>query len=252
MTELATPPTEQQPGRRRASATGSAARVRRGRRRAARARCITRPKGASGPAEVDFASDGGVDRSSRRRPQRRLARLARGHRLSRRVEVMFRAPGLFVQKRPPDLGAAHHVRARQGALGRTGRDRSRHRDRRVRLRRGGPDEGRLSENAATGIDVYSIRQPLASSRHHALQLPRDGADVVFSISPSPAATPSSSSPPRGPAVGDVAWRSCYRGRPPRGVFNVVHGDKVAVDALLEHPTCGRLLCRLDPDRPTHL
>ena len=37
---------------------------------------------------------------------------------------------------------------------------------------------------------------------------------------------------------------------PDGVFNVVHGDKVAVDALLDHPRRrGGLLRRLDADRP---
>ena len=36
---------------------------------------------------------------------------------------------------------------------------------------------------------------------------------------------------------------------PDGVFNVVHGDKVAVDALLDHPDIGGgLVRRLDPDR----
>ena len=40
---------------------------------------------------------------------------------------------------------------------------------------------------------------------------------------------------------------------PDGVFNVVHGDKEAVDALLQHPTGGRdLVRRIDADRPLHL
>ena len=40
---------------------------------------------------------------------------------------------------------------------------------------------------------------------------------------------------------------------PDGVFNVVHGDKVAVDAILEHPDDpGRLVRRVDADRPLHL
>ena len=40
---------------------------------------------------------------------------------------------------------------------------------------------------------------------------------------------------------------------PDGVFNVVHGDKVAVDAILEHPDDrGGLVRRLDADRPLHL
>ena len=40
---------------------------------------------------------------------------------------------------------------------------------------------------------------------------------------------------------------------PDGVFNVVHGDKVAVDALLEHPDVAAVsLRRLDADRALHL
>jgi malonate-semialdehyde dehydrogenase (acetylating)/methylmalonate-semialdehyde dehydrogenase len=36
---------------------------------------------------------------------------------------------------------------------------------------------------------------------------------------------------------------------PKGVFNVVHGDKVAVDALIEHSRCGRVIfSRLDAGR----
>jgi malonate-semialdehyde dehydrogenase (acetylating)/methylmalonate-semialdehyde dehydrogenase len=39
---------------------------------------------------------------------------------------------------------------------------------------------------------------------------------------------------------------------PDGVFNVVHGDKEAVDALLAHPGSGGELRRLDADREVHL
>ena len=39
-------------------------------------------------------------------------------------------------------------------------------------------KGEFSEQASTGVDVYSIRQPLGVvAGHHAVQLPRDGADV---------------------------------------------------------------------------
>ena len=40
---------------------------------------------------------------------------------------------------------------------------------------------------------------------------------------------------------------------PDGVFNVVHGDKVAVDAVLEHPEiAGGVVRRLDADRALRL
>jgi malonate-semialdehyde dehydrogenase (acetylating)/methylmalonate-semialdehyde dehydrogenase len=97
-------------------------------------------------------------------------------------------------------------------------------------------KGEFSEQASTGIDVYSIRQPLG---------------VVAGITPFnfPAMVPMWMWAPA------VACGNCFLLKPsekdpsaslltaellkeaglPDGVFNVVHGDKVAVDALLEHP-----------------
>jgi malonate-semialdehyde dehydrogenase (acetylating) / methylmalonate-semialdehyde dehydrogenase len=97
-------------------------------------------------------------------------------------------------------------------------------------------KGGYSEQASTGIDVYSIRQPLG---------------VVGGITPFnfPAMVPMWMWAPA------IACGNCFVLKPsekdpsasvftaellkeaglPDGVFNVVHGDKVAVDALLEHP-----------------
>ena len=115
-------------------------------------------------------------------------------------------------------------------------------------------KGDFSEQASTGIDVYSIRQPLG---------------VVAGITPFnfPAMVPMWMWAPA------LACGNCFVLKPsekdpsaslyvaellqeagvPDGVFNVVHGDKVAVDALLEHPDVRRgQLRRLDADRPLHL
>ena len=97
-------------------------------------------------------------------------------------------------------------------------------------------KGGFSEQASTGIDVYSIRQPLG---------------VVAGITPFnfPAMVPMWMWAPA------LACGNCFVLKPsekdpsaslymaqllqeagvPDGVFNVVHGDKVAVDTLLEHP-----------------
>ena len=97
-------------------------------------------------------------------------------------------------------------------------------------------KGGFTEQASTGIDVYSIRQPLG---------------VVAGITPFnfPAMVPMWMWAPA------LACGNCFVLKPsekdpsaslrtaellaeagvPAGVFNVVHGDKVAVDALLEHP-----------------
>jgi malonate-semialdehyde dehydrogenase (acetylating) / methylmalonate-semialdehyde dehydrogenase len=100
-------------------------------------------------------------------------------------------------------------------------------------------KGDFSEQASTGIDVYSIRQPVG---------------VVAGITPFnfPAMVPMWMWAPA------LACGNCFILKPsekdpsaslltaellkeaglPDGVFNVVHGDKVAVDAILEHPGIG--------------
>src|SRR3954449_8882099 len=97
-------------------------------------------------------------------------------------------------------------------------------------------KGEHSEQASTGVDVYSIRQPLG---------------VVAGITPFnfPAMVPMWMWAPA------IACGNCFMLKPsekdpspslwvaellkeaglPDGVFNVVMGDRVAVDALLEHP-----------------
>jgi malonate-semialdehyde dehydrogenase (acetylating)/methylmalonate-semialdehyde dehydrogenase len=100
-------------------------------------------------------------------------------------------------------------------------------------------KGEFSEQASTGVDVYSIRQPVG---------------VVAGITPFnfPAMVPMWMWAPA------IACGNCFVLKPsekdpsaslltaellkeaglPDGVFNVVHGDKVAVDAILEHPGIG--------------
>jgi malonate-semialdehyde dehydrogenase (acetylating)/methylmalonate-semialdehyde dehydrogenase len=100
-------------------------------------------------------------------------------------------------------------------------------------------KGEFSEQASTGIDVYSIRQPVG---------------VVAGITPFnfPAMVPMWMWAPA------IACGNCFLLKPsekdpsaslltaellkeaglPDGVFNVVQGDKVAVDAILQHPEIG--------------
>ena len=111
-----------------------------------------------------------------------------------------------------------------------------------RPQRGGLDRRRRALQA---------RQPLGVVGHHQpLQLPGDGADVVLPASPSPPATPSCSSPARRTRRAAIwiaaLWQEAGL---PDGVFNVLQGDKDAVDALLDQPRrAGDQLRRLHPDR----
>ena len=116
-------------------------------------------------------------------------------------------------------------------------------------------KGGFSEQASTGIDVYSIRQPLGVVAGITpfnfpamvpmwMWAPAIACGNCFVLKPSEK-DPVGVAPDRRAAQGGRLSRD--------GVFNVVHGDKEAVDALLEHPgrRC-RQLRRLDSDRALHL
>ena len=132
---------------------------------------------------------------------------------------------------------AHHRRARQGALRRARRGDARPRGRRVRLRHPAPAQGRLlartSRPRSTSTRSASRSGWSASSRR---STSRPWSRCGSSRSPSRAATPSSSSRARRTRRPSTSSPSCWaEAGLPDGVFNVVHGDKVAVDRLLEHP-----------------
>ena len=97
-------------------------------------------------------------------------------------------------------------------------------------------KGEFSENVSTDVDSYSIRQPLG---------------VVAGITPFnfPAMVPMWMFPlaiacgnafilkpsEKDPSAANYCAELLAEAGLPAGVFNVVHGDKVAVDAILSHP-----------------
>jgi malonate-semialdehyde dehydrogenase (acetylating)/methylmalonate-semialdehyde dehydrogenase len=155
--------------------------------------------------------------------------------LAKRAELFFRIRELFHSHREDlaKLLTAEHGKVLSDALGEVARGLEV-----IEYACGIPTliKGEFSEQASTGIDVYSIRQPLG---------------VVAGITPFnfPAMVPMWMWAPA------IACGNCFLLKPsekdpsaslltaellkeaglPDGVFNVVHGDKVAVDALLEHP-----------------
>ena len=159
-------------------------------------------------------------------------------------------------RRPPrGPRAAAHARARQGHLRRDRRGRARARGDRVLLRasrrcsraasRSRPRPGSTSTRSAS----RSASSP-GSRRSTSRRWSRCGCGRRRSR----AATRSCSSRPRRtrPRRSSTAELLAEAGVPD-GVFNVVHGDKVAVDALLEHPDVGGdLVRRLDADREVRL
>jgi malonate-semialdehyde dehydrogenase (acetylating)/methylmalonate-semialdehyde dehydrogenase len=154
--------------------------------------------------------------------------------LAKRTAIMFRFRDL-VDKYKDDMAAlltAEHGKVLSDSLGEVQRGLEN-----IEYATGVSEhiKGEFSQEASTGIDVYSVRQPLG---------------VVAGISPFnfPAMVPMWMYPnaiatgntfvlkpsEKDPSVNTLAAELLDEAGLPPGVFNVVQGDKVAVDRLLEH------------------
>ncbi len=96
--------------------------------------------------------------------------------------------------------------------------------------------GSFSEQASTGIDVYSIRQPLGvvagiTPFNFPAMVPMWMWAPAIACGNTFVLKPSEKDPSTSLFVAELLREAGV----PDGVFNVVHGDKVAVDAILEHP-----------------
>ncbi|HEY7009706.1 MAG TPA: CoA-acylating methylmalonate-semialdehyde dehydrogenase [Jatrophihabitantaceae bacterium] len=103
---------------------------------------------------------------------------------------------------------------------------------------GVPDlvKGGFSEQAATGVDVYSIRQPLGvvagiTPFNFPAMVPLWMAANAIACGNAFILKPSEKDPSASLFIASL-WK---RAGLPDGVFSVVQGDKEAVDAILEHP-----------------
>ncbi|MET8150973.1 CoA-acylating methylmalonate-semialdehyde dehydrogenase [Actinoplanes sp. NPDC049668] len=97
-------------------------------------------------------------------------------------------------------------------------------------------KGDYSDQASTGVDVFSFREPLGvcagiTPFNFPVMVPMWMYPVAIACGNTFVLKPSERDPSASNFIADL-WR---RAGLPDGVFNVVHGDKVAVDALLEHP-----------------
>jgi malonate-semialdehyde dehydrogenase (acetylating)/methylmalonate-semialdehyde dehydrogenase len=97
-------------------------------------------------------------------------------------------------------------------------------------------KGGFTEQASTGIDVYSIRQPLGpvaiiSPFNFPAMVPMWFFPIAIAAGNTVVLKPSEKDPSAANFLAGL-WKEAGL---PDGVFNVVHGDKVAVDRLLEHP-----------------
>src|SRR6186997_1216180 len=183
--------------------------------------------------EVDFASVEEIDAAVQ--VAKRAFTSWRTISLSRRTELFFRIREL-VHDHSEDLArllTLEHGKVLSDAKGEVARGLEV-----IEFCCGIPEllKGEYSEQASTGIDVYSIRQPLGVVAGITpfnfpamvpmwMWAPAIACGNTFVLKPSE----------KDPSASIYTAELLKEAGVPDGVFNVVHGDKIAVDAILEHP-----------------
>ncbi|MFN2452465.1 MAG: CoA-acylating methylmalonate-semialdehyde dehydrogenase [Candidatus Dormibacteria bacterium] len=183
--------------------------------------------------QVDFADAGVVDRAVA------VARAAFAEwsqvSLSRRAGILFAFRELVAAHRDElaALVTAEHGKVVSDARGEVSRGLEV-----VEFACGIPHllKGGFSENVSTGVDAYSIAQPLGvvagiTPFNFPAMVPMWMFPIAIACGNTFILKPSEKDPSAAVRLGEL-WTEAGL---PAGVYNVVHGDKVAVDALLEHP-----------------
>jgi malonate-semialdehyde dehydrogenase (acetylating)/methylmalonate-semialdehyde dehydrogenase len=194
---------------------------------------VTDPSTGAVTRQVAFASAADVDAAVSAASSAFLS--WRAVSLAERAKVLFRFRELLNQ-RADDLAAvitAEHGKVLSDALGEVKRGLEV-----VEFACGIPHllKGAFSEAVSTQVDVYSIRQPLGvvaiiSPFNFPAMVPCWFFPLAIAAGNTVILKPSEKDPS---AANWMAALWAEAGLP-AGVFNVVHGDKVAVDGLLDHP-----------------
>ncbi len=97
-------------------------------------------------------------------------------------------------------------------------------------------KGEYSEQVSTGVDTFTLRQPLGvvagiTPFNFPSMVPMWMYPVAIACGNTFVLKPSE----KDPSVSMMAAELLDEAGLPAGVFNVVHGDKVAVDSILDHP-----------------
>jgi malonate-semialdehyde dehydrogenase (acetylating) / methylmalonate-semialdehyde dehydrogenase len=97
-------------------------------------------------------------------------------------------------------------------------------------------KGEYSEQVSTDVDAYSFRQPLGvvagiTPFNFPAMVPMWMHPIAIATGNTFILKPSE----RDPSASNLIARLYAEAGLPEGVFNVVHGDKVAVDTILDHP-----------------
>ncbi|HSS35705.1 MAG TPA: CoA-acylating methylmalonate-semialdehyde dehydrogenase [Patescibacteria group bacterium] len=183
---------------------------------------------------VDFASSAEVDAAVA------AAEAAfpgwRATSLARRSEILFKVRQLLDEHRR-ELAAlltAQHGKVPSDALGEVARGIEN-----VEFACGVPTllKGGFSEQVSTGVDVFSIRQPLGvvagiTPFNFPAMVPMWMFANAIACGNTFVLKPSEKDPGASMLIAELLQQAGL----PDGVFNVVHGDKVAVDRILDHPS----------------
>jgi malonate-semialdehyde dehydrogenase (acetylating)/methylmalonate-semialdehyde dehydrogenase len=153
----------------------------------------------------------------------------------RRARVLFRFKALLEQHadRIAEVITAEHGKVHEDALGEVQRGLEV-----VEFACGIPQllKGEFTENVGTNVDSHSMRQPLGvvagiTPFNFPVMVPMWMFPVALACGNTFILKPSERDPSAALLLADLLREAGL----PAGVFNVVHGDKVAVDALLQHP-----------------
>ena len=184
-------------------------------------------------ASVDFASVADVDAAVASAKAAADGWRATG--LGRRAEVMFHLRELIDANRKEiaSLVTAEHGKVLSDALGEVARGLEN-----VEFATGVPHllKGAYSEQVSTGVDVYSMRQPLGvvagiTPFNFPAMVPMWMFANALACGNTFVLKPSE----KDPSVSLLLAELLAQAGLPAGCFNVVQGDKVAVDRILEHP-----------------
>src|SRR5262245_31277349 len=155
--------------------------------------------------------------------------------LSKRTDILFKIRNL-VEARRHELAAfltAEHGKVPSDALGEIARGLEN-----LEFACGVPNllKGGYSEQASTGVDVYQIRQPLGvvagiTPFNFPAMVPMWMFANAIACGNTFILKPSEKDPSASLFMAELLREAGV----PAGVFNVVNGDKVAVDRILEHP-----------------
>ncbi|WP_370947911.1 CoA-acylating methylmalonate-semialdehyde dehydrogenase [Amycolatopsis sp. cg5] len=184
-------------------------------------------------AQVDFASEADVAEAVA--AAKRALPGWRGTSLAARSRVLFAFRELLVARKDEltKIVTAEHGKVESDAAGEIARAIEN-----VEFACGAPQllKGGFSENASTGVDVYSIAQPLGvvgviSPFNFPAMVPLWFVPNAIACGNTVVLKPSEKDPSAANFIAELFAEAGL----PSGVLNVLHGDKVAVDGLLEHP-----------------